>query len=452
MISRVKSAFGVAVFAFIAATDAKSQNVTWNQLAPTRAVPSRVAAASAYDPVSGLIILFGGVSGNFPFAVEHDDTWTFDGSTWRKLSPRTSPSKRSGSMLVFDEPSQKLVLFGGFDGTTVTYFNDTWIFDGASLTWRQTYVPNPPHVRSAMSAFRDPSTGRVAFFGGTDGTGFFNDMVRWNGLSWDALTPSSSPSARASAATAFDPVRNNVVLFSGLNGSYPQDTWTWDGNDWTQQSPSQQPPTRDGGGACFEPHLGGVVVFGGTSPSSTYMNDTWIWDGTDWTQLQPATAPSGRTGFSMSFDAALDRIVVAGGAYPYNTETWTFIDEGDFVDLGPGIGGSLGAPTLSGSGDLSSGSPLGFTLDLGNAPPSNLGVLFAGLTNGSVPFAGGTFYPFPVLTAAPCQTDPSGAAQFSSSIPSGVPSGTSIVLQAWFVDGSAPKGLSGTNGLEAIVP
>jgi len=38
--------------------------------------------------------------------------------TWKKLSPRNSPSARAYSAMAYDPVSKKIVLFSGFDGTT----------------------------------------------------------------------------------------------------------------------------------------------------------------------------------------------------------------------------------------------------------------------------------------------------------------------------------------------
>jgi hypothetical protein len=243
------------------------------------------------------------------------------------------------------------------------------------------------------------------------------------------------------------------VLFGGLADVNPNNTWLWDGNDWHEQSPSKQPLLRYSSAASFEPHLGGVLVFGGGS-GGVDLNDTWLWNGFDWSPLQPGQAPKAREEFAMAYDAAIDRIVIAGGDDPmqFFSDTWEFVDEGRFVDLGPGIGGSFGVPALTGSGDLSPGSPDGVTLTLDHAVPSTAALLLVGLKPASIPFGGGTLYPFPIATTLPLQTSGGGSASLSASIPPGVASGTTIVLQVWMFDATAPKGMSGSNGVEAFVP
>ena len=109
-------------------------------------------------------------------------------------------------------------------------------------------------------------------------------------------------------------------------------------------------------------------------------------------------------------------------------------------------------PSLTGNGDLSPGSATGFTITLANAQQNQLAFLLVGLASNPTPFKGGTLYPFPIAVMTSLYTDGFGVASLSASIPSGVPSGSTIVFQTWMSDGTAPKGMSGSNGLEAIVP
>ncbi|MHC5210390.1 MAG: IPT/TIG domain-containing protein [Planctomycetota bacterium] len=134
------------------------------------------------------------------------------------------------------------------------------------------------------------------------------------------------------------------------------------------------------------------------------------------------------------------------------TNGFEYTDPGQFIDIGPGVGSVLGAPVLSGTGSLAVGSPTGFSIVLSNALSNQLGTLFVSLSQGAVPFKGGTFYPIPILIQFPIIVDGFGGFVLSSTIPAGTPSGTAFVLQTWNNDFLAPFGLAGSNGLKAIVP
>jgi hypothetical protein len=70
----------------------------WTQQTPATSPPPREAAAMAYDPATGNIVMFGGQVRNGVSG----DTWTWDGSNWTRQTPTTSPSARSGAAMAYD--------------------------------------------------------------------------------------------------------------------------------------------------------------------------------------------------------------------------------------------------------------------------------------------------------------------------------------------------------------
>ena len=95
--------------------------------------------------LGGKVILFGGLSGNYPAS----DTWAFDGSTWAEISDYYSapPPRWTASMVTLGD---ELVLFGGWD-INQDPLGDTWTFDGT--TWTQvTTTPAPPARIAATMA------------------------------------------------------------------------------------------------------------------------------------------------------------------------------------------------------------------------------------------------------------------------------------------------------------
>jgi hypothetical protein len=54
-------------------------------------------------------------------------------STWVQLTPSKKPSARNACVMVYDPVSQRVVLWGGYDGSH--YLNDTWTFDGTK--WKK---------------------------------------------------------------------------------------------------------------------------------------------------------------------------------------------------------------------------------------------------------------------------------------------------------------------------
>jgi len=156
------------------------------------------------------------------------------------------------------------------------------------------------------------------------------------------------------------------------------------------------------------------------------------------------TTPSGTLGpvDVTAFGSGSDTIV--GG--------YTYVNPGQFIDIGPGIGGGLGAPIFTGTGSLVPASPTGFDLHVSNTFPSTVMTMYVGVSQGSFPFKGGTFYPVPILLQFTLVADQFGEVNLHSTVPGTTPSGASFVMQCWMSDITAPFMVSGTNGLKAIVP
>jgi len=75
-----------------------------------------------YDPNLGAIVLFGGVTGP---GGQSNDTWLWNGSNWKETRPATVPNARWNAGMDYDPVANGLLLFGGFNSTTL---GDTWVF------------------------------------------------------------------------------------------------------------------------------------------------------------------------------------------------------------------------------------------------------------------------------------------------------------------------------------
>jgi hypothetical protein len=134
------------------------------------------------------------------------------------------------------------------------------------------------------------------------------------------------------------------------------------------------------------------------------------------------------------------------------TSAFTYTEQGEFVDLGPGIAGAFGQPIFGGTGDLTPASPTGFTLNVTGAAPSVFGLWWISLSEGSNVLLGAPLYPsIPFLAAVQVLTDGSGAITVPGVIPVGA-SGLGIVMQMFFGDNTGPFGATATNGLRIDIP
>jgi hypothetical protein len=304
---RVLAAFVLCTLLTASLYAQDTSSLTWSRVKLTSGPAARASFASAYDPVSKKVVLFGGYDATGPL----NETWTFDGAHWAKINTSVAPTARFGTSFAYDFKIHKLVLFGGTAGFGV--LNDTWLWDGATSKWTQASPQNLPAGASNPILFSDPVNGHVVMFGGYRGRFYSRDTFQWTGTDWVLLNPTNSPFPRSGAIAAYDPVHKNVVLFGGISDNWiVQNTWTWDGSDWTQQNPATQPPPLYFTKGGFYPPLQSVIVFGGGS-EGVDQDTTWAWDGTDWSQLSPLRSPAAREQLGTVVDPTSRQFLTFGG-------------------------------------------------------------------------------------------------------------------------------------------
>jgi len=79
---------------------------------PSHLSIARIDGSMAFDPVTDNLVLFGGYQ-NAPNG-DLEDTWTWDGSNWTQVLPKTNnPAPRFSASMAFDAATGDFVLFGG---------------------------------------------------------------------------------------------------------------------------------------------------------------------------------------------------------------------------------------------------------------------------------------------------------------------------------------------------
>lgn len=114
-------------------------------------------------------------------------------------------------------------------------------------------------------------------------------------------------------------------------------------------------------------------------------------------------------------------------------------NSGGWTDLGNGLAGVAGEPTLSLSGTLEAGAPT--TLVMIKGHPLSATALVLGLARLNAPFKGGVLVPKPDLLV-PLVTNAAGYVGLDFSFPAGVPAGTPLIVQCWVEDPTNPQGWS----------
>ncbi len=305
-----------------------SGDPTWTQVTPIWTPPvARSFASAVYDSSRARMIVFGGAMSG----IARNDVWTLSlvgMPAWSELvTSGTPPNPREYQSMIYDSARDRLVVFGGWDGTNHIYRNDVWALSlSGSPTWTQLLPEGaPPHSRGFHQAIYDPAMDRMVVFGGYDNTNYYNDaweLTLAGTPRWTQLAPGAAPSARTGATAIYDPDRRRMVVFGGYTGSGValNDTWvlSLSGSPvWTQLSPGGTLPVgRVWHSAVYDQVRDRMVVFAG-SAGCCQANDTWalsLSDGGTWSLLAVGgTPPIERWGQSAIFDANGNRMVTFGG-------------------------------------------------------------------------------------------------------------------------------------------
>ena len=207
---------------------------TWTDKKPAGTVPSaRSSFSMVFNDSDQKIYLFGGCSK--ASGADLNDLWSYDSAanTWTKIEPTGDlPGARGGCAMAYDQFENKLVLFGGVDSKTSTYFNETWIFDFATTAWTKvTPAAESPSLRAGARMAYDRVSGNMVLFGGWDGTSYYNETWTYNvgTMTWTNMNLADGPSARDSCSLIYSAISNKFILFGGFVGGADaaQDTWSY---------------------------------------------------------------------------------------------------------------------------------------------------------------------------------------------------------------------------------
>ena len=316
------------------------ENDTWENFHPSVPVyPSgRYSTAMAYDSGSDRVILFGGYDGSHNY-----DTWAYDfnTNTWTNMNPATSPSPRRGHAMAYDSESDRVILFGGYNG--VVALQETWAYDFNTNTWTNMNPGTKPGARYLHAMAYDSESDRVILFGGYVGSSYKNDtwVYDFNTNTWTDVNPSIHPGQRDYHAMAYDSESDRVILFGGYDGTnYLSDTWAYDfnTNTWTNMNPGYYPQLRYGHAMTYDSQSDRIILFGGWYTGS-YLSDIWAYNFNInlWTNMKPNVEPAGRYQHAMAYDSESKVVIMAEGstaggrsnevwAYNYSSTLWVYLN------------------------------------------------------------------------------------------------------------------------------
>lgn len=316
---------------------------------------ARTNHAMAFDPSRNAIFLFGGDLAGVVF----DDLWVWyidQPELGWSLIPTLGarPTARSNMGLIVDTTRDRLVMHAGAD-VTPTQLTDTWAVDltqvdAGPVTWADLAPATTPPGRSPVAMVYDPARDQIVRFGGLDsGAVPQHDTWEFDGTDWADVTPASpsdSPADRAEHSMVFDRARGAAVVYGGFKtvGAITyEDTWLWTGGPaWILHAGSQFPPARHGAPSAYSPRLGGLVVALGTLLAGAARDDTWVFGSAGWRQIHPSARPPLRDSIP-SGAAETDRGMVLFGGDLRETagtadDTWAIDYDEEWTEPAIGLG------------------------------------------------------------------------------------------------------------------
>lgn len=386
-----------------ARADTSATQLVWSTVSPPVSPPPLAYASAAYDNDNATLVLFGGVT---PSGALSDNTWVWDGSTWRSYAGTkiVAPAARELAAMAFDPVLHQLILFGGRSAGGAL-LGDTWAWNGASWYQVGQRSPGPSPSPREGAAMAYDGHGNLVLFGG-DGTA----SGASEGSSSTSVPSKSGTGSTGGGNTAGTTSTGAVSAAASTPSSASSgpsvtlaDTWLWTSNGWTQ-SPATGPGARTAASMAFDSGSANAVMFGGsTSPidsaTPAYLSDTWVWTGSAWSAPQdappagtssgsppagPGPAPSARFAAAATDDPLAGGVVLFGGAGPAGLLSDTWLWNGQAWSAAPASGGPVPRAGAAGGFD---GADRQFVLYGGAVNPGGHagsgGAGFAGGNSGS---------------------------------------------------------------------
>lgn len=286
--------------------------------------------AAAFDSRKGLMLIFGGekhFKNANPSSLAIDNKlWAWNQSGWSSLS-ETGPSLRNDAKMVCHSKNRKTYLYGGRinQAGKVEVLAEFWEWDGNK--WTLLSASAAPGRMLHTNLVYDPQRNRIVLFGGVniDEKGFSNALWEWDGKGWQKIEAPNPPAPRIAHSMVYSAALKKTLIIGGVSIKDEKfsEVWAWDGQNF-ELLDSHLPSIELGNynAACMdEKGKLQMLLFGRSTQLATLkelepgknLSDTWIWDGTNWTKLDLDIAPSLREGQSLVYDQKHKQVILFGG-------------------------------------------------------------------------------------------------------------------------------------------
>jgi hypothetical protein len=183
---------------------------TWSELTPAGTLPPIRSLHSAVDDVPrDRMVIYGGHDG----ATIYNDLWSLNlvgVPSWTPITPAgPMPTAHYAHQAIYDPLRERMVTFGGWSGA---YRNDSWSFDLAGApAWSWLAPEGPlPAARVSHAAAYDSRSDRMIVFGGSNGFTLTNDVCQLIWSSVVAVDPVPAEARFELGSPAPNPFRNGT--------------------------------------------------------------------------------------------------------------------------------------------------------------------------------------------------------------------------------------------------
>ncbi|MCI4364048.1 MAG: PKD domain-containing protein [Thermoplasmata archaeon] len=290
----------------------------WNITTLSAAMPApRILGTMVWDPADNYSVLFGGASGTS--AGEFGDTWSFRNGTWTQLSPSIHPLPRAFQAMAWDPIDNKVLLFGGFNGTAI--YGDTWAFSHGQ--WTNISPLSSPPARYAAGLTYDGADGEMLLYGGVNASLFAqSDTWAFAHGTWSQLSPATNPGPLVVPAMVYDAADGYVLLEGGshndTNLGVTGACWRFSGDVWTQLTPSTLPAPRLAGMVEYDPETASVLLLGGANKTNAAYSDFWQFHAGAWNEIATSTPLGARFGSAVAYQPLAHYLLLTGGELQFN--------------------------------------------------------------------------------------------------------------------------------------
>jgi len=212
------------------------------------------------------------------------------------MSP--GPKWHGGGRMVYDEGSDRMVLFGGIKFSTWFFYQDTWAYDYNTDTWEEMHPEIYPQVRNYQAMTYDSHADRVLVSGTYGVNGMPVSTYNMWAYDYEADTWIDKPLANEErlslmySTMAYDAESNRSILFGGVETDIVTETgddvtWAYDytENTWEKMEPETNPGFLSRHYMVYVPSTDKVYLFGGllcpvSEPSEPCQlsNELWTYD------------------------------------------------------------------------------------------------------------------------------------------------------------------------------